>query len=110
MIIGPDKLLGIIDFNRLGYGDPWEEYNRLVFFSRAASIPFSRGQIHAYFDNHVPDLFFTLMALYTAVETLFGIVWAVSFGEEEIARSLERTTMVFQDYHGFETCLPVWYE
>ena len=30
MMIGNDKQLYIIDFNRNDFGDPWEEFNRIV--------------------------------------------------------------------------------
>ena len=30
MIISPDNELSIIDFNRWDFGDPWEEFNRIV--------------------------------------------------------------------------------
>ncbi|MFD2115396.1 aminoglycoside phosphotransferase family protein [Paenibacillus yanchengensis] len=31
MVISSDNALSIIDFNRLDYGDPWEEFNRIVW-------------------------------------------------------------------------------
>lgn len=31
MMIGDDKQLYIIDFNRNDFGDPWEEFNRIVW-------------------------------------------------------------------------------
>ena len=40
MIISPDGELSIIDFNRNDYGDPWEEFNRIVW-SAAVSPPFA---------------------------------------------------------------------
>lgn len=55
----------VIDFNRYDFGDPWEEFNRIVF-SVHVSIPFVLGQINGYFNNSVPDKFFKLMALYVS--------------------------------------------
>ena len=40
MIITPEKELSIIDWNRHDYGDPWEEFNRIVW-SAAASPYFA---------------------------------------------------------------------
>jgi aminoglycoside phosphotransferase (APT) family kinase protein len=110
LIITPQRKLGLIDFNRLDYGDPWEEFCRLAAFSRRVSIPFTRGQIDGYFDNQPPDLFFKLMALYTAIDAHFSIIWAIPFGEKEIEGSLERSKMNYEDYRGFETYIPVWYK
>lgn len=110
LIITPQGRLGLIDFNRLDYGDPYEEFCRLTAFSRRFSIPFARGQIDGYFNNQPPDLFFRLMALYTAIDAHFSIIWAIAFGEKEIEGSLERSKMNYEDYQGFETYIPVWYK
>ncbi|HEX9897294.1 MAG TPA: phosphotransferase [Dehalococcoidales bacterium] len=110
LIITPQGRLGLIDFNRLDYGDPYEEFCRLTAFSRRVSIPFARGQIDGYFNNQAPDLFFRLMALYTAIDAHFSIIWAIPFGENEIKGSLERSKMNYEDYQGFETYIPVWYK
>jgi len=34
MVIAADNGLFIIDFNRFDFGDPWEEFNRIVFSGR----------------------------------------------------------------------------
>lgn len=61
MIIDASENLFIIDFNRHDFGDPWEEFNRIVF-SAAASPPFATGQINGYFGGRPPALFFRLLA------------------------------------------------
>ncbi len=103
--------LGVIDFNRFDYGDPFEDFNRLMVFSRRISIPFAKGQISGYFNGeHPPELFFRRMALYTAMNALFSIVWSIPYGEVEIEGSLERSKMNYDDYRGFTTIVPIWYE
>lgn len=67
-------------------------------------------QINGYFKNNVPDLFFRLMALYTAINAHFSIIWSIPFGEEEIQGDLTLARMNFNDYNGFETYIPVWYK
>lgn len=57
MIITPSNELGIIDFNRFDYGDPWEEFNRITWCAEV-SPEFASGYINGYFNNEVPDLFF----------------------------------------------------
>jgi aminoglycoside phosphotransferase (APT) family kinase protein len=110
LILTPDKTIGVIDFNRTDYGDPWEEYVRLTTFSKSISIPFAQGQIEGYFGGDVPELFFRLMALYSALDAHFAITWAIPFGEKEIEETLRRSQSTFDDYRGFETYIPVWYE
>ncbi len=110
MIIDKDREINIIDFNRWGYDDPYEEFNRLMVFTRRISIPFAKGQIHGYFDGEQPpEAFFRRMALYTAINALFSIVWSIPFGEEEIKGDLERSRMNYEDYNGFTTIIPNWW-
>ena len=109
-IISSDETLGLIDFNRMDYGDPWEEFMRVTTFSKSISSPFAIGQINGYFDNQTPELAFKLMALYSAIDAHFGIIWAIPFGQDEIKQSLDRSKAIFEDYRGFETYIPAWYK
>lgn len=63
MIIGAGNTLSIIDWNRPDYGDPWEEFNRIVW-SATASPLFAAGQLHGYFGGEPPIEFFKLLAFY----------------------------------------------
>jgi serine/threonine-protein kinase len=58
------KALKIIDFDRYDFGDPWEEFNRIVW-SAAASPHFATGQLRGYFGSEPPMEFFRLLAFYT---------------------------------------------
>jgi len=109
LVIKDKDNIGVIDFNRFDYGDPWEEFNRCVF-SWKASVPFVTGQIHGYFNNYVPDEFFRLMALYVATNTISSIPWAIPFGEEEVAVMLRNGKDILQWYDGFKTYVPIWYK
>ena len=109
LIISPDDIIGVIDFNRVDYGDPWEEFNRCVFSWRV-SVPFTIGQIHGYFDNSVPDLFFRLMTLYIATNAVGSIHWAIEYGKNEIETMLKNAEDIFKWYNGFKTYVPLWYQ
>jgi len=109
MIINEQRQLGIIDFNRSDYGDPWEEFNRITFCVEISST-FASGRINGYFNDAVPDLFFKLLAFYVASNILGAIPWAVPFGENEVATSLRQAQRVLQWYDGFSTHIPSWYE
>ncbi len=108
MIITPDNNLGIIDFNRSGYGDPWKEFDRYVF-TWGVSTEFANGQLHGYFNNKVPDEFFRLMALYSARNIIASIPWSLSFGEEELKTALDNIKKVNESYNGFSAYIPNWY-
>ncbi len=107
-VISRDNILGLIDFNRMDYGDPWEEFNRIVFSWRV-SVPFAVGQIHGYFNNHIPDLFFRLMAVYITTNTIGSITWAQAFGEDEIEFMRTNAREIIKAYDGFSTYVPKWY-
>lgn len=109
MILTPDRKLGIIDFNRASRGDPYEEYDRFVF-TWSKSIDFANGQIHGYFKGNPPKEFFKLVALYTAVNLLGTIPWAVGFGEAEIDVALKNTKKIMEVYDNFKTYIPEWYK
>lgn len=109
LIITEDNKIGVIDFNRYDFGDPWEEFNRIVF-SLDVSIPFVIGQINGYFNNDVPDKFFKLMAVYIASNALSSVPWAISFGETEVENMLKNINNMLQYYDYFNTYKPTWYK
>ncbi|CYV42928.1 phosphotransferase [Streptococcus suis] len=65
-LLGADGKLKILDFDRYDIGDPWEEFNRLIF-TADLSPAFARGQVDSYFDGAIPEEFWRLMALYVTV-------------------------------------------
>lgn len=108
MIITSDRNVGVIDFNRFDYGDPWEEFNRITW-SASISPKFASGCINGYFDNQVPDLFFRLMALYIASNQLATIPWAMPFGQKEIDTMITQNKYVLEWYDDFRIYVPKWY-
>jgi len=101
--------LGVIDFNRSDYGDPWEEFNRSIF-TWQVSIPFMIGQIHGYFNNDVPDEFFRLLLVYMVTNAIGSIYWAIPFGEEEVNYMIKNAEELYDVYDGFKSFKPNWYK
>lgn len=83
MMIDKDGKLNIIDFNRNDFGDPWEEFNRIVWCAQVSPL-FASGMVNGYFDGDVPILFWKLVALYISSNTLSSLPWAIPFGTDEI--------------------------
>lgn len=110
MILMPGRQLGIIDFNRMDFGDPWEEFNRVSMFTSATSPLFASGQLHGYFKGDPPEEFFRLLAWYAANDCVGGLVWSIPFGKEEIAAHKERCQRIFEDFEGFTASIPKWYK
>lgn len=108
MIISPEGGLWIIDFNRWDYGDPWEEFNRIVW-SAKVSPHFATGQIHGYFHGDPPDEFFTLLALYIGNNALSSIPWAIPLGEAEVAVMQQQARDVLTWFDGMRNPVPAWY-
>ena len=67
----------MIDFSSADFGDPWEEFNRIVW-SAQASPAFARGQLHGYFPDGAPETFWKLLQLYLATNALGALPWAIS--------------------------------
>lgn len=108
MMIDRAGILTIIDFDRDDYGDPWEEFNRIVWCAQAAPA-FASGMVDGYFGGEVPLEFWKLLALYMASNTLGSLPWAVSFGEREIGVMRKQAAQVLQWYDGMQNVVPGWY-
>ncbi|RRD40345.1 hypothetical protein EII29_02380 [Leptotrichia sp. OH3620_COT-345] len=109
IILNKDKELGFIDLNWFRYGDPYKDFVKLVYVSRMLSVNFSIGQINGYFDNKVPEIFFKVLALYTAINVHFSILWSSKLEKKELNKDLKRIQKVYNDYSGFKLIIPKWY-
>ena len=108
MMIDNNGKLTIIDFDRDDYGDPWEEFNRIVWCAQSAPA-FASGMVDGYFDGDVPVEFWMLLALYISSNTLSSLPWAIPFGEGEIRVMQEQAAQVMEWYDGMKTVVPKWY-
>lgn len=108
MIISPDNSLSIIDFNRADFGDPWEEFNRIVW-SATVSPHFATGQINGYFGGKPPIEFFKLLVFYISSNTLSSIYWAITFGEKEITTMKNQARDVLSWFDNMNNTIPTWY-
>ena len=108
MMIDKDGVLTIIDFDRDDFGDPWEEFNRIVWCAQAAPA-FASGMVDGYFDSNVPIEFWKLLALYICSNTLSSLPWAISFGEKEIRVMRMQAAQVLEWYDGMNNVVPTWY-
>ena len=108
MMIGKDARLFIIDFNSAGFGDPWEEFNRIVWCAQEAPR-FAAGMVDGYFDGEVPLSFWQLLALYISSNTLSSLPWAIPFGEDQIQIMQNQARDVLHWYDGMRNPVPTWY-
>lgn len=108
MIVSPEGKIFVIDFNRFDFGDPWEEFNRIVWCA-AASPAFAAGRIDGYFGGRPPEEFFRLLALYISSNTLSSIYWAIPFGQGEIDTMMKQAKNVIDWFDGMRDPVPRWY-
>ena len=108
MVVTKQGELGIIDFNRFDYGDPWDEFNRIIWCA-SVSGHFASGRINGYFCDDVPEEFFRLMALYIGSNMLSSIPWAVPFGQAEVDHMIAQARAVMDWYEDYRRYKPRWY-
>jgi serine/threonine-protein kinase len=98
----------VIDFDRDDYGDPWEEFNRIVWCAQKS--PFmATGMLDGYFGGTPPEEFWRLLALYICSNTLSSVPWAIPFGRKEVDVMLNQAREVLDWYDGMTRTVPTWY-
>lgn len=107
MMIENGKLM-IIDFDRYDFGDPWEEFNRIVWCAQC-SPRFACGIVDGYFAGGAPPAFWKLLALYIASNTLGSVSWAVPFGRSQINIMEKQAQDVLTWYDNMKNSVPAWY-
>lgn len=108
MMIENGKLI-IIDFDRYDFGDPWEEFNRIVWCAQIVPV-FAAGMVDGYFDCDVPPAFWRLLALYISSNMLSSVPWAIPFGEKEIQTMMKQAKDVLTWYDNMQNPVPSWYQ
>ena len=109
MMIDTAGNLVIIDFDRDDWGDPWEEFNRIVWCAQATPA-FASGMVDGYFGGNVPIEFWQLLALYICSNTLSSLPWAIPFGETEIRTMRKQAAEVLLWYKNMTDPVPTWYQ
>lgn len=108
LMIDDDGNIVVIDFNRNAYGDPWEEFNRIVWCAQAEPL-FASGMVDGYFDSDIPKEFWDLLALYISSNTLSSLPWAIPFGEGEIEVMKKQANDILDWYDSMKNTVPKWY-
>ena len=108
MMIDRNGKLVVIDFNRNDFGDPWEEFNRIVWCAQKCPL-FATGMVDGYFDGDIPMDFWKLLALYISSNTLSSVYWAIPYGESEVKTMLDQAEEVLTWYDDMSKPIPSWY-
>ncbi|WP_249260919.1 aminoglycoside phosphotransferase family protein [Virgibacillus pantothenticus] len=109
LLIHNRRFSGIIDFQRMDWGDPIHDLQKLGFFSSRISIPFTQGIVDGYHRNmKVDEGFWELYTLYSAMHLVSALVWGKKMGTFERMRSYSMN--VLEDHDFFTKTVPNWYE
>lgn len=108
MMIDTAGKLNIIDFDRNDYGDPWEEFNRIVWCAQKSPL-FASGMVKGYFEGEVPLAFWKLLALYISSNTLSSVYWAIPYGQQQVDTMLNQAREVLSWYDNMRKPVPDWF-
>lgn len=100
------RQLTVIDFDRTGWGDPWEEFGKIFWCVRADPV-LACGMVDGYFGGEIPAEFWRLLQLYVCSWAVGSLAWAIPYGADEIRVMREATEQVLDWYTGGP--VPGWY-
>ena len=111
IVVNQACAVGVIDFERTSFGDPYEEFNRMVTYTRKWSVPFCNGQIHGYFDGEkIPKDFWKVNAFHTAINLTTTLIYALMSSKEYIFNeNNEAKELIYRDLKEFTCFIPSWY-
>ena len=111
IVVDVDGTVGVIDFERTAEGDGYEEFNRMMTYTRKWSVDFCKGQIDGYFDGEeIPELFWRCNAFHCALNLITTIAFGVYNNKEEIyTENQESSDIIFDDLDGYTNLIPSWY-
>lgn len=99
----------VIDFDRYEFGDPWEEFVRIIF-DVEASVDFACGKIDGYFDCRVPEEFWELLMFYLASNEIAAPAWGLQFTDGTGEKMVRMAEEVYDWFDGMKNPVPSWYE
>ncbi|MDY0407985.1 aminoglycoside phosphotransferase family protein [Paracerasibacillus soli] len=109
IIIENGKFAGIIDFQRMDWGDPIHDLHKLGFFSSPISIPFTQGIVDGYhLHTKLSTDFWELYTLYSVIHLVSSLVWGTKRGMQE--KMMMYAMNVLKDHDNFTRIIPRWYQ
>ncbi|SIS64463.1 aminoglycoside phosphotransferase family protein [Salimicrobium flavidum] len=111
ILIENKRLSGVIDFQRMDWGDPVHDLQKLGFFSKQVSIPFTRGILDGYHEGEeISEFFWKLFTFYSAVHIVSALVWGKKRSQEQYKLLFDRSLEVICDHDEFKCIVPKWYK
>ncbi|EAC3109536.1 phosphotransferase family protein [Listeria monocytogenes] len=108
IILKNKKFVGLIDFNRLEFGDPLFDLAKIGFFTTEVSIPFAQGNILGYIDKEEVADFWNLYALYTAMHITSAVNWAAKNESRNFKKLMNYAAKTAASHDNFQKLMPDW--
>lgn len=110
LVFHHDQFSGIIDFQRMDWGDPIHDLQKIGFFTKQVSPAFAKGNIDGYLrDKREEDRFWPLYGLYSAMHIVSAFVWGMKMGPKQFEFLSGRAFEVLEDHDYFQSNIPKWY-
>ncbi|KMJ60511.1 aminoglycoside phosphotransferase [Bacillus sp. LL01] len=110
LIVDGKEFVGFIDFQRMDWGDPLHDLQKLGFFGIKVCVPFSIGALDGYNGGEkISQEFWELFALYSAMHVVSSFVWGKKMGEEQYELLSRYAMDVLRDHDYFREVIPRWY-
>ncbi|MFS0560992.1 aminoglycoside phosphotransferase family protein [Terribacillus sp. 179-K 1B1 HS] len=110
LLIHNNSFSGIIDFQRMDWGDPIHDLQKLGFFSKQVSVEFTNGILDGYHDGQlIDDAFWELYSFYSAVHIVTALVWGKKRSQSQFDLLLNYSLDVLKDHENFTSIIPKWY-
>ena len=108
IIIHDNRYNGVIDFNRMDWGDYVHDFVKLGWYSRYVSEAFANGQVEGYFGQDIPEDFWRKYSLYMAMSLYSTIVWHMKYFPNLMDEMKKYLDMVLEDHEHFNRSKPKW--
>jgi len=109
MILNSKENITIIDYDRIDWKAPIEDFYKLGVFSRNISVPFSRGQIDGYTDNNPSVEFWEMYCLSMAMTSFLSLLWGKIRSEDMYNYRKKLCDTLVEDHNCFKEIIPRWY-
>ena len=103
------SLVGVIDFNRCDFGDPYDDFYKLAYFAAPISQAFASGVILGYFAGRVPDEFWPIYNTYVAAVLPADLVWCHTLYPEDLPHAMTRNKHILATHDFREGGPPSWW-
>jgi aminoglycoside phosphotransferase (APT) family kinase protein len=109
LIIRDGSLVGVIDFNRCDWGDPYDDFYKTAFFGAPASENFATGLVTGYFRGEPPAEFWPLYNLFVAATLPADLIWSRLLFPKQFADSVIRVERITRTHDFVSGGPPEWF-